>query len=114
MSQRMQFDEEPEPRGYQASSPQPTYQEGDSTSDPLFESALAEKLKPVSRTYPSVVRLLGLLLLVLGVLLILGLALSMQISLIFMYVVIAVVADVLFFLGFWLLFKKSKIPAPHD
>jgi hypothetical protein len=39
----------------------------------------------------------------------------MQISLTSLFVIIAVVADVLFFIGFWLLFKKTKIPpAPRD
>jgi len=108
MSQRMQFDEEPELGGYRAFSPPPTYQESGSTSDPLFERAPAEKLKPVSLSYPRSVRLLGLLLLVLGVLLIFGFVLSTQISLTFLFVVIAVIADVLFFLGFWLLLVNAR------
>jgi hypothetical protein len=114
MSQQMQFDEEPERGGYRASPPPPRYQEPRFAYDDQFEPTRAEKLKPLSQSYPRSVRLLGLLLLVLGVLLIFGIFLSMQIST-SLFVIIAVVADVLFFIGFWLLLKKSKIPpAPRD
>src|SRR2546429_6687910 len=114
MEQHMQFDEGPERGEYQASSPPPWSQEDRSSYDHPFERTSADTLKPLSQSYPRSVRFLGLLLVVLALLLIIGLTLNMGISFIFLFVMIAVVADVLFFLGFWLLFRKRKIPAPHD
>jgi hypothetical protein len=112
--QHMQFDEEPELGGYRAASPPPSYQESRSAYDSTFEIPSAETHKPLSQPYPRSVRQLGLLLLVLGVILIFGLVLSMEIGFTALFVIITVVVDVLFFLGFWLLFRKRKIPAPHD
>ena len=109
----MQFNEGSELDGYRASSPPYSYREGRSVSDSPFRSPSAKVHEPLGQPYPRSVRQLGLFLLVLGVILIFGLFLGMEIGVTSLYAIVAVVVDVLFFLGFWLLFRKRKIPAPH-
>lgn len=100
MKQPMQFEQEPvRPR--------------DQASSPEMMRAAKPLLKATSSFYPRSLRLLGLLLVVLGALLVAGLYLSGQMNPNF-FLLLALVIDVLLFLGFWLLFKKRKSPAPHE
>jgi hypothetical protein len=114
MSQHMQFDEESEREGYRPSALSPYYQEAGPTYDSPFGPTDAEKLTPLSQPYPRSVRLLGLLLILLNLLLIFGMYLSLTLHLLPPGVVIAIVGYGLFFIGFWLILRKSKRPTSRN
>jgi cell division protein FtsW (lipid II flippase) len=109
MSQHMQFDENPQPRAYHASSP--PYQEGRNAYKYPWEENQGEKLRPLSQLYSPAIRLLGGLLLLCVALILLGvmtLALVPEMGYSILVTMVALVMIILVATGFWLIFGRQR------